>query len=148
MRNLEQSVGMHRRLEGMGKSEPGEDVGTFEFRWRRGHHSKARMAICSVRRGEGWECLTIVVKDLTPGGLLWERTPIHAEVQRLLPMFFLPDELTIQFHNGKGERARSGLTFWRRTSVTDRLPEPPEFGRRRFSLTKPKNNESITQEVC
>ena len=75
MRNLEQSVGMHRRLEGVGKSAPGEDVGTFDFHWAHNRHSANRKVVCTVHRGEGWECLNILLYDEKGSKRMWERPP-------------------------------------------------------------------------
>ena len=135
MRNLEQSVGMHRRLEGVGKSLPGEDVGTFDFRWRGNRHLSNRKAVCTVHRGEGWECLNIQLHDEKESGRTWPRPAIHSEIQKLLPLFFHPWERPVQFHSGVEDRARTGLEFWLSERVTQAVLHLPKFGPH-FRLTK------------
>ena len=135
MRNLEQSVGMHRRLEGVGKSAKGEDVGTFDFHWQANRHAENRKAVCTVHRGQGWECLNIMVHEVKPSGKTWPRPALHSELQRLLPLFFHPWERPVQFHSGVAERAQTGLNFWLSERITQAVLHLPEFGPR-FSLTK------------
>ena len=126
---------MHRRLVGVGKSAKGEDVGTFDFHWHGNRHSTNRKAVCTVYRGEGWECLNILILDEKGKKRMWERPALHSEVQRLLPLFFHPWERPVQFHSGVPNRARSGLDFWLSERITQAVIHLPEFGPR-FSLTK------------
>ena len=135
MRNLEQSVGVHRRLVGVGKSNPGEDVGTFDFHWSANRHAHNRRAVCTVHRGQGWECLNIQLHDDKGSGKMWPRPALHSEVQRLLPLFFYPWERPAQFHSGVEDRAHTGLAFWLSERVIQTALHLPEFGPH-FSLTK------------
>jgi hypothetical protein len=135
MRNLEQSVGVHRRLVGVGKSVKGDDVGTFDFYWNHNRHCSNRKVVCSVHRGQGWECLNIQVLEVKPSGNTWARPALHSEVQKLLPLFFHPHEMPVQFHKGTGDRAQTGLTFWLSERIVAASLHLPEFGPN-FTLTK------------
>jgi hypothetical protein len=129
---------MHRRVVGVFKSEPGQDVGTFDFYWRHNRHVKERKAVCTVRRGVGWECLTIVIKEnrcKNRSDVLIERAPLHSELQKLLPLFFHPHERPIQIHSGMVERCRDGLDFYWSERVHDTILHLPEF-EKNFTLIK------------
>ena len=135
MRDLEKSVGMHRRLVGVGKSNPGDDVGTFDFRWHANRHSENRKAVCTVYRGQGWECLNIMVLDLKPISTReWPRAPIMAETLKLLPLFFKPDERPIQVWNDTDDY-RMGVQFWLSERTYQTTIHLPKFGHN-FSLAK------------
>jgi len=135
MRNLEQSVGMHRRLEGVGKSAKGQDVGTFDFHWNANRHAGNRKAVCTVYRGEGWECLNIMVLDLKPISTReWPRSPSTTETVKLLPLFFTKDERPMQMWNDTDDY-RMGARFWLSERTYQTTKHLPEFGPN-FSLTK------------
>ena len=135
MRNLEQSVGMHRRLVGVFKSEPGQDVGTFDFHWRRNRHAENRKVVCTVLRGQGWECLNIMVHEVKPSGKTWARPALYSEIQKLMPLFFHSHERPIQVYSGMTERCYTGIDFYWSERVRETILHLPEFGPN-FSLTK------------
>jgi len=110
MKDLEKSIGMHRRVKGVGKSNKGDQFGTFEFRWRHNAYSFERKVVCEVIKIFGWERLHIVVHE-AKNDRFHLRAPIHAEIQRLLPLFFEPNELPVQFHQAD-TRSREGVTLW------------------------------------
>lgn len=110
MKDLEKSIGMHRRIKGVGRSNKGDQFGTFDFRWRHNAYSFERKVVCEVIKIHGWERLHIVVHE-TKGTNFNPRAPIHAEIQRLIPLFFEDDELPMQFHESN-TRSRDGTTLW------------------------------------
>jgi len=135
MRNIEESVGSHRRLTGVGKSKPGDDVGTFDFKFRHNPHIGERKAVCVVSRGQGWECLNILFHERTRDDRYWPRAPIFDEIQKLLPLFFRPDEHPVQFHSGTAQDGRAGVNFFLSERTKEVEKWLPEFGPY-FSLTK------------
>ena len=132
--NLEISVGCHRRLKGKGKSNPGDDVGVFEFRWRHNPYAPERRASCTVRRGQGWECLTILIYDRDSKNAWHQRSPTWREIERLLPLFFEAHERPVQFWK-LGDRGREGMHLYLSDRSSQWLEAIPEFGDN-FSLTK------------
>jgi hypothetical protein len=110
MKDLEKSIGMHRRIKGVGRSNKGDQFGTFDFRWRHNAYSFERKVVCSVDVGDSWQRLNIVVHE-AKGMNYHARAPIHAEVQRLLPLFFEADEIPLQLHF-PDIRSREGITLW------------------------------------
>lgn len=116
MKDLEKSVGMHRRLKGVGKSQKGDQFGTFDFKWRHNAYSFERKVVCEVKKDYGWDYLHIVVHE-AKGAQFYPRAPIHAEIQRLLPLFFEDYELPMQFHKPNA-RSREGITLWYSKGMT------------------------------
>ncbi len=135
MRDLEKSVGMHRRTSGVFKSNPGDDFGTFDFLWAHNRNVAERKVVCTVLKGEGWECLNILVYDNKAKKQLWPRAPYHTEIIRLIPLFFWPSEHPVQFYNFNDSRGRGGLNFWLSERVQDAASHLPVIGNH-FKLEK------------
>lgn len=102
MRPLSQ-MDCHRRLRGKGKSSPGDDHGTFDIPLRCNvHATEPRKVVAVVSTSCGWVKLSLVVKTYV--NRRWqERCPYPSEVQRLLPLFFHPYEIPIQYHTQPGK---------------------------------------------
>jgi hypothetical protein len=126
---------MHRRLVGVGKSAKGDDVGCFDFYLRANRHAENRKVVCTVRRGQGWECLNVMVHEVKPSGNTWARPALYSEIQKLMPLFFHPHERPVQVYSGTTERCHTGIDFYWSERVRDTILHLPEFGPN-FSLTK------------
>lgn len=94
MRNLSE-METHRRLRGVGRSQPGDISGHFDVPLHHNRYAPDRTAVCRVMVKQGWECLTIAIK-WRAGRRFTERAPHPSEVARLLPLFFRPTEQPIQ----------------------------------------------------
>jgi len=138
--DLEKSVGMHRRVRGKGRSNPGDDVGVFDFRWRANVHSCARRVACTVRRGQGWECLSILVYDRDSKNGWHQRSPTWREVWRVLPLFFKPEERPIQYWR-LGDLGREGMHLFLSERSNQMIPFLPAFGEN-FTLI-PNENQQV-----
>jgi hypothetical protein len=135
MRDLEQSVGIHRRLSGCGKSRPNDPFGIFDFRMSHNPHAYERKVVCTVRVGQGWECLNILVHQ-RPVKRWMPRPPTHAEIVRFVPLFFTPDEKPLVFYDATADPfLRTGLSFWLSQRVRECVDHLPAIGEK-FSLTK------------
>lgn len=132
--DLEKSVGIHRRKRGFGRSKINDPFGTFDFKWRHNPHTNERKTICTVRRGEGWNCLSISVKERDSKGKWWNRKPNYAEIYRLLPLFYEPDDCPIQMHNVFGNK-ESKVDLYESAETIKMIKKVPQFIEG-FSLTK------------
>jgi hypothetical protein len=95
MRNLEHSVGVHRVVKGVGRSNPGELAGTFLIPLGTSPHCRARWAVCEATPFH----LKVHVKyPLAQGKIHKRRPPFPDELKKLRDLFFEDHESPIQYH--------------------------------------------------
>lgn len=96
MRNLEQSVGVHRVVKGPGRTEPGDPEGIFHIPLGHSPHCRDRWAVCFVRNQQlTFHILYQAAKHQR------RRGPTADELMRVRDTFFEDHEIPIQHHPKK-----------------------------------------------
>jgi hypothetical protein len=126
MKNLEKSVGMHRRLVGLKKSKVSDDFGTFDLNMKHSRIFGSRKLVCTVRKGLGWEMLDAICKEKGAKG--WQVRYLYpAEIQKLVALFFEPWERPVQFHS-TSDRDASITELWLPPLDIDLARRLPDIG--------------------
>jgi hypothetical protein len=108
--DIERTVGFHRRLKGVGRSEPNDPTGVFDIKWRACKWAGERRAVCDLSFKDDVYKLHIVVHERKEQRS-WPRAPSWQELERIMPLFFYPDRYPVQFFECE-DRTKNGISFY------------------------------------
>jgi hypothetical protein len=97
MKNLEASVGFHRRKKGLYKSKVGDQHGVFDFKIRPNRYCQERVIVCIASSDDVSDCVEVSIRE-KDCGVLRVREPLPCEITRIRNLFFTPEEIVIQIH--------------------------------------------------